>query len=39
MSQIISSCFTCGKKYEDWSCDFCYTKYVINKVDSNVTKT
>jgi len=25
-------CINCDKEYEDWSCDYCYTKYVIKRV-------
>ena len=29
----IFKCKTCGKEFEDWSCDFCYTKTVLSKTE------
>lgn len=30
--KTIFKCKNCGNGFEDWSCDFCYTKSVFMKV-------
>ncbi|WP_420546290.1 hypothetical protein [Nitrosopumilus sp.] len=30
-SILIQKCHDCGKKFQDWGCDHCYTRSVIEK--------
>ena len=30
---VIQTCNNCGKEFHEWSCDYCYTKIIINQVE------
>jgi len=28
----VQQCNECGKKFQEWSCDYCYTKSIIQRI-------
>jgi hypothetical protein len=39
MSEItFQKCNDCGKAFEEWSCDFCYTKNVIIQLEASANE-
>ena len=29
----VQQCNECGKEFQEWSCDYCYTKIMIKKME------
>jgi len=30
---LAQKCNDCGKEFQEWSCDYCYAKFMIKKMD------
>jgi len=30
---LLQKCNECGKEFQEWSCDYCYTKFIIKKME------